>query len=197
MEQELLQWYAGVIAVCFQWASHMSTTTLDQVLTSLPVSPTQSAPPMDLIQLAVVVCSQTSIAEDHKLNDFRTAVNTLLATLPQSPLSTTSDDPWYSKDLFHVLCEVILLADVATIQTEVVAIITQAVISFGRDAQAIVGVCLVLRGGYGWGRGTIQHLQETQWLSTVALKSMIRAEEYLSSEHVGDLTLAQIINGLT
>ena len=59
----------------------------------------------------------------------------------------------------------------------------------------MIWLILAGRARFGWGRAA-EAAEETQWavLSTIAAIGV--AEAYLSSEHVGELSLAQLVQSL-
>ena len=112
-----------------------------------------------------------------------------------------------------------MLDDLAQVPRQVVsAFVIQGILLFGLDVMAVVGFCLCLRRGYGFGLGSSEaHQQqvdqeipegeaqlagsqqceeETLWLCSLAFASIERANEYLISEHVGSLDLADLLEGL-
>jgi hypothetical protein len=79
-------------------------------------------------------------------------------------------------------------------QRETMAILIQAVCEFGRDAMATIVFLLVMR--VVWRHGRAEQAEETQWVIQAALKSIARANEYLVSEHAGELKLAALLENL-
>lgn len=139
------------------------------------------------------------MAESSKLTTFRQAVQEYLRGVPASPLNHNAfgTEPWYRKDLFQLLTELLLLADLSRLQKEVLVIVTQGVIHFGRDTTAIVGLLLTMRAQAHWGRGAAPAAAaELAWLSRAVMLATTRAEQYVHSEHFGDLNPAQVIEGL-
>eukprot|EP00039_Didymoeca_costata_P008497 m.112820 g.112820 ORF g.112820 m.112820 type:complete len:81 (-) comp14105_c0_seq2:291-533(-) len=70
----------------------------------------------------------------------------------------------------------------------------QTIILFGRNGSSMMVFCVILRLVHGWGRAAVR--EETLWISDRFHKAVIRAEEYLNSEHVGELALVDIIKDI-
>lgn len=171
------------------------TTSLDQVVQHLP--PAQGPPPLEVQALAVVVCDATDcrLAGEAKVQEFRSRLQQYLqASLPNSPLHAACAEPWHAKDVFQLLCETMLIQDLAPLQRETVAILVQAILIFGRDAEAIIALLICMRGAHAWGRAA--HAEETRWLAGACVKAIARSEEYLASEHAGELPLSSVVQGL-
>lgn len=190
----LSQWYAGALGVCQQWAPCNATTPLQEVLKHFPAA--QALPPLNPEELAPVVSSITQQRFNNKCNvqEFRNGLQQYLVTAaPASPLNIQTAEPWHVKDVFHLLCELLLFTDLSGLQREIVAVMAQAVIIFGRDASTLVGFLLCMRMS-GWGRAA--HTEETNWLVSAAVKTIQGSEAYLVSEFFGSLSLAQILDRL-
>lgn len=67
----------------------------------------------------------------------------------------------------------------------------EVVLDFGRDGMACIALLLCLRGFYGMGRA--DDAEETAQLLAVAQAAFAVATEYLLSEYVGQLSLAQVM----
>ena len=59
----------------------------------------------------------------------------------------------------------------------------------------MIGLILAGRVRFGWGRAT-EAAEETQWVVLSTLAAITHAEAYLSSEHVGELSLVQLVQSL-
>lgn len=189
------EWYGLGLQVCQQWAQQCMSTPLDQVLPHFPAA--SALPPMDVQALAVVVCeiTQGRLTGEAKLQQFRMDVNKFLTqALPASALNSQATEPWHGKDLFQLLCELLLVEDISRLQKEVQAVLLEAVIVFGRDATTVIAFLLCMRARYQWGRAA--QIEESKWLAEVGVKAIRRGEEYLASEYVGELQLQQIVAGL-
>eukprot|EP00929_Paragymnodinium_shiwhaense_P092351 TRINITY_DN5221_c0_g1_i1.p3 TRINITY_DN5221_c0_g1~~TRINITY_DN5221_c0_g1_i1.p3 ORF type:complete len:195 (+),score=60.54 TRINITY_DN5221_c0_g1_i1:65-649(+) len=189
------EWYGLGLQVCQQWSQHCMSTPLDQVLQHFP--PASAPPAMDVQTLAVVVCEVTQgrLTGEAKLQQFRIELQRHLAqSLPASVMNQPTTEPWHGKDLFQLLCELLLVQDISRLQQEVIAALVEAVIVFGRDATTVIAFLLCMRARYAWGRAT--QVEESKWLAEIGVKAIRRGEEYLASEHVGELQLAQIVAGV-
>merc|ERR1712070_1366218 len=102
-----------------------------------------------------------------------------------------TSEPWHGKDLFQLLCELLLAEDISRLQQEVQAVLIEAVIVFGRDASTVIAYLLCMRARYQWGRAA--QVEESKWLAEIGVKAIRRGEEYLASEYVGELQLSQIV----
>jgi hypothetical protein len=144
----LALWYMASVDVCLKWAPHASTVDLKEIVNQLPTPP--SPPPLNIDDLAIAACEKTGIADEGKLLDFRNGVNSFLTT-PGVPAVTdpfhllgASAEPWHSKDTFIFLAELMLQSDLSQAQPHVAAIFMQAVISYGRDASALIAFLGIL-----------------------------------------------------
>lgn len=92
----------------------------------------------------------------------------------------------------QLLCEFLLFNDVSGCQAETFALLVEAVIVFGLDGYTLMACLLCLRAASHCGPRA-RELGETAWLASSAMRAFKLAEQYLLSEHVGSLTLQQIV----
>merc|ERR1711939_271403 len=185
--------YANTFQVCRGWAETGGKVSLDEIASRLPAT-TAGSVTLDPSMLGVVVATNTDLANAAKLQGFRVAVNQLF-TESGSACFSGEAEPWYEKDVLQLLCEVVLLRDLSTMQQETLAIVIQSVVDFGRDAMATIAFLLVMRVVWGLGRAATA-AEETQWVVQACLKGIERANEYLVSEHAGSLRLQDLLQNL-
>ena len=81
----------------------------------------------------------------------------------------------WAQDVVRLLCELMVFCDLTYCRVEATAMLVEAVIVFGRDAQALFGLLLCLRAMYGVGRSAV--VEETAWVHHMALAALARALE--------------------
>ena len=148
---------------------------------------------LDVAALALVIADSMDIDETNKLAFFRREVAAVLEqVLSNSPLNAQN---WSQKSLFQLCFELLCQqSQSGLLEAEIKTILVQAVISFGRDASALIGFLLAGLAAFGWGG----HIDATQSASTaqIAINCVNHAEAYLVSEYVGELSLQQILSQL-
>jgi hypothetical protein len=153
--------------------------------------------PFDADGLTAVTAQYTDLGSEDKLVEFRTGFASLLEVLPGSPLHVPGDSgAWWEKDAFHLLAELLLFTDLESCQTEVLGAVLWACVIYGRDASSVAALLVAGRvhPAFQWGRA--DQPEETEWLCGAIVKAVLRSEEYLGSEHVGELSLPQLLEGL-
>lgn len=111
-----------------------------------------------------VVAQFTDVGSEAKLLEFRTGLASVLELLPSSPLhaeAAAGEEPWYEKDFFHLMAELVLFTDLADCQTELLSAIVWGSVVYGRDSSSIVAFLAATRGhaAFKWGRS--DHEEET------------------------------------
>eukprot|EP00051_Salpingoeca_urceolata_P011544 m.143246 g.143246 ORF g.143246 m.143246 type:complete len:190 (+) comp17162_c0_seq1:382-951(+) len=187
----VLEVYAAAFGHCRAWAEAGASSPFEMLA---PAFATPIVPPFDAESIAILLSSQTDLASANKVEDFR-------ATLTQhfqqiSSMAFEADcEPWYRKDMTQLLCECLLFFDVTYRQQELIAILIQSVIDFGRDAMATIAFLLCCRAFWRHGRADTA-FAETDWLVGAAARAIQRANEYLMSEFVGQVSLLELVQGM-
>jgi hypothetical protein len=104
-------------------------------------------------------------------------------------------EPWFHKDVVQLVCELLVLEDCSPFPHELAAVLLELVLIFGLDGITLIAFCLLLRWK-GLGRSQICP-GETQSLHALAMSCLQHANNYLLSEHVGDLSLAELVASLS
>eukprot|EP00037_Helgoeca_nana_P016108 m.151059 g.151059 ORF g.151059 m.151059 type:complete len:221 (-) comp23347_c0_seq2:118-780(-) len=198
----LSAYYHQCLTLAREWADSGGSQlarerSIDEVAEHLPEPPEQV--PLEVNVLATVVAQFTDVGSESKLLEFRTGMSEILELLPSSPLNAEAapgDAPWYEKDFFQLMTELMLFSDLADSQTEILAAVVWSCVVYGRDSSSIVALLASSRRhpAFQWGRA--ENIDETTWLCETVVKGICRSEDYLASEHVGEATLAELVDGL-
>ena len=188
-----MPFYGTLVESFKKWSEAGSTAYEPNALCNV-IPGLAQLPPLEIASLAIVVAATTDVANEAKANQYRAEFSVLLTQIPASPLNKAAEEMWHSKDIFQFWCEMILFTDLSHLQSEVKGLIMQGMLIFGRDAAVVFGILLHGRAQFRWGRAT--ETMETQWLIPVAMKALVHAEAYLSSEQAGNLNLAQLVQSL-
>ena len=187
----LAQRYAALLERMRMWAE-LPEKTLENL--GAAVGDASAPLEIDVGTLALVIENGTDVSEANKLSFFRREVASIMALLPNSPLNAQSAEPWHAKPLFQLCFELLSQSPSGLLEAETKTILVQAVISFGRDASALIGLLLVGLAAFGWG-GQVDSAQSAS-TARIAIMCMNHAEAYLVSEYVGELSLQQILSQL-
>eukprot|EP00045_Choanoeca_perplexa_P002465 m.24596 g.24596 ORF g.24596 m.24596 type:complete len:193 (-) comp11534_c0_seq1:1492-2070(-) len=188
------EFFEGLLQACQEWASSGGFQSFDELCLSLPAIEDVE---FNAEMIGVLFAASMDLMQETKVTSFRTELSRYLesGTTNQALLARADPEPWYHKDILQLLSELLLFDDTEYLQQDIAAVVVQLIITFGLDGIALLGFTLCLRIQYHVGRA-MEFPVESAALLNLCLRALAHANDYLCSESVGHVNLAELIMSL-